>query len=153
MGRFGVREHQLMFTVLMLEKIIDTVLLHQPADEIEVGLTILNAVVELRTFLAQLQLEVVKAAVLKNLLYYFRSFYVLEDSTIGRAPEQPKPRPEHDMIGVMVVQNSGPFRLDEDAAELPLLLVHLELDSTLLANCFIEVDIGLLAEAFHAKLE
>lgn len=44
MGANRIGEHHDVFGLLMLEIIVDPFLFHEPADEIEIGLTILHAV-------------------------------------------------------------------------------------------------------------
>ena len=75
----------------MLEEIVDAVLFHQPANEIQIGLTVLNAIFELRTgtFLGELRLEIGEAAILEDLLDDVRRLLVLEYPAIGGSREQP----------------------------------------------------------------
>ena len=40
----GVRQHQGVLAVLVLEVVVDTLFFHQAADEVEVGLAVLGAV-------------------------------------------------------------------------------------------------------------
>ena len=48
MGTNGVGEHQSIFAILVFGVIVDAFLLEQAADEVEIGLAILDAVFPLR---------------------------------------------------------------------------------------------------------
>ena len=128
--------HQRVLSALVLEEIVDAVLLHQPADEVEVGLAVLHAVFELRirAFVGQLRFEVGEAAILEHLLDDLGRLLVQEDPAVGRARQQPEPGPQHDAVGVVVVLHADPLRLDQDAVELALLAVGLDLERALLAD-------------------
>ena len=116
-----------MLAALVLEEIIDAVLFHQPAHEIEVGLTVLHAVFQLwtRALFGQLGFVIGEAAVVENLLDDIGRLLVLKYPAIGGPREQPQPRPKDEAIAVIVVLHAKPLRLDENAVELALLVVHL----------------------------
>jgi hypothetical protein len=76
---------------LVLEEVVDAVLLHQSANEIQIGLAVLNAIFELRTgtFLGQLRFVVGEAAIVEDLLDDVGRLLVLEYPAIGGSRQQP----------------------------------------------------------------
>src|ERR1700738_3499105 len=86
MRRLGIRQHQDVLSTLMLEEIINAVLLHQTADEIEISFPILNAVFELRTrrFFVQFRFVVGETAVVEYFLDNVGSRHILKFAGIGR---------------------------------------------------------------------
>ena len=80
-----------MLAVLVLEVVENAVLLHQARDEIEVGFTVLDAVLALIIGGGQRELVVLEAATLEDLLDNVRDGLVLEDAAIGNAGKEPEP--------------------------------------------------------------
>jgi len=71
--------------VLVLEVVVDALGLHQPVDEVEIGLAILNAIVTRLILARELLLELRVRIFLEDLLDDVRHGLVLEDAAVGRA--------------------------------------------------------------------
>src|SRR6516162_9804563 len=82
----------------MFEKVKDAFFLHEPGDEVEIGLAVLDAVLTLNEVSVQLELEVAETEVLKDLFNDVGSLLVLEDAAIGGSGEEPEPGNHHGVI-------------------------------------------------------
>ena len=91
-GGGGVGEDEVVLAVFMGEVIINALLLHQPAGEVEVGLAVLDAVFAGGINATELFREVGKALVAEHLLDDVRDVGVLEDAAVGGAGQKPQPR-------------------------------------------------------------
>src|ERR1041385_2512392 len=91
MGADGIGDDQRVLTVLMLEVVIKTFLFHEPADEIEVGFPVLNAVLPLFVTARQFQFVIAEPVVFEDVLDNVRHGHLLENAAIGCAGEKPKP--------------------------------------------------------------
>ena len=87
-----IGQHQRVLAVAVAEVVADPFVLHQPADEVEVGLPVLHAVVPLAVGAGELELEVGRAAVAEHLLDDVGDLHRLEDAAVGGAREEPQPR-------------------------------------------------------------
>src|SRR5580704_11543568 len=96
----------------MPEEVVDSVVLHEPRHEIEIGLTVLDAIRPLRISLGQSQLVIAKAETFEDVFDDFRSRFVLDNPAIGATREQPEPG--HHLRGV-VAKIKVPAGLPETA--------------------------------------
>src|SRR4026207_1530308 len=104
--------------VRVLEEIIDPLLLHQPADEIEVGFLVLNAMIESAITAGKGRGEVIEAMILENLFQDAGYGHIIrrvahagmEDAAIRRAREKPKPGHNRSLVAV---ETFGPGKLNE----------------------------------------
>src|SRR5206468_12028126 len=92
----GVCENEGMLTVLLLEKVEDALMLHQPRNEIEVGLAILNAVVPLHMRAPRLipvvdYFGIHAFQLVKNSLHDVNGGHVLKDLAVGTQGKQTSP--------------------------------------------------------------
>jgi hypothetical protein len=74
------------------EIVADAFLLHQPADEVEVGFAVLHAVGPLAIGAGQLQLEVGESVIREHRLDDVGDGQLLEDAAVGGAGQEPQPR-------------------------------------------------------------
>ena len=81
-GRGLVGEDQLVSAFRMLEVVADAMLLHQPANERHVGLSILNAVLELRIIPRQIVLEVREVVLAEDFLDDLRRSLLMKDQAV-----------------------------------------------------------------------
>ena len=89
-----VREDQLVLARRVPKKVIDTFLLHQAADEVEVGFAILNEIFP-RAILGRQRLDEIREPVLaKDRFYDLRDGLILEDAAVVGLIEQPEPGAE-----------------------------------------------------------
>lgn len=94
----GVRQDQRMFAILMLEVIVDSLLLHQPAHEVEIGFTILDTVFPLGVGGAEFEFVITKPKMLEDIFNDVGHGHVLKDAAVGRAREKPQPRDDGRLI-------------------------------------------------------
>ena len=113
-----IRQHHGVLAIGVLEKIIDSILLHEAREERKIGFAILNAVGNFVVFAGGTKLKSVRSEprlgehVLDDLL----DILVEKNSAIGPVSEQPKPRAQHESI----VENTRclhPLRLGQNAVE------------------------------------
>src|SRR3546814_2614069 len=76
---------------IMLEIVVDALLFHQPADELERGLAVLNAIVAFAVGLAEGRAEVREAVLAEDLQDDVASALLLKDPAVGRTAEEPEP--------------------------------------------------------------
>ncbi len=94
-GTVAVGQDQGMFAVFVLEVVVDAFLFHEPADEVEVGLPVLHAVVPgAIQFAGQEFLEVGVAVLAEDFFEDVRDGFFLKNATVGGAGEKPEPGDE-----------------------------------------------------------
>ncbi len=93
-GTDRIGQDEGVFSVLVLEVVVDTFLLHQPADEVEIRLAVLHAVFPGPVTAAQALLEIGEPVVLEHLLDDLGYGLSLEDAAVGAARQQPQPGPQ-----------------------------------------------------------
>ena len=127
--------------------------LHQPADEVEVGLAILDAVVPLLVRLGQLELEVRHRMIGEHLLEDLTDGHLLEDATVGRARHEPCPWRDGGREAKVAAEAAARRESRDESVEIPRRVV-LELDpyGHVLAEDLVEVD-RLRALAQQLQLE
>ena len=91
MGSGVVGKNQNVLSGLMPEEVVDAFFFHKAADEIEVGLAVLDAVVAGGEIAVEAQFEIVESEIFENLLDNVGNLLVLEDFAIGRARQKPGP--------------------------------------------------------------
>ena len=123
MARLAVGEDQRVLAVGMLEEIIDAVFLHQPADEIEIRLAVLDAIFERRRRAGRRVAKIGEAAVGEHLLDDVDRRHLSEDPAVRGSRQQPKPGPQHELVDVEVLVSSGPARLGHHAVEISLMTI------------------------------
>lgn len=87
-----------MLALGVLEKIVDALLLQEPADELKVRLAVLHAVLPLRIGAGQAGLKIGEAAVAENLRDNFWDRLFLEDAAVRGTGEQPEPGSQGDLV-------------------------------------------------------
>ena len=114
-----------MLAVLVPEEVEDALVLHQPGDEVEGGLAVLDAVLPLGVRALELELEVGEAEVLEDGRDDVRGALVLEDPAVGGAGEQPGPGDDLGPVGpqLAAVHGAGDEPAD-DPAEVAGILVE-----------------------------
>jgi len=90
-----------MFAVVVREVVIDSLLLHQTADEIEIRFPVLDAVFPLAIAAAKRILEIGKALLPENVFNDVGNRLVLEDPAIGSTGEKPQPRTQFGAINAI----------------------------------------------------
>ena len=120
LGTVGVRacrvgqDHRVL-AVLVPEEVEDPLVLHQPGDEVEGGLAVLDAVFPLGEGALELERVVVEAEVAEDGLDDVRGVLVLEDPAVGGAGEEPGPGDDLGAVGPQLAAVEGPG--DEPADE------------------------------------
>ena len=154
--RFRIGEDHRVIALRMFEIIVDAVLLHQAADEGEIGFAVLHAIFQLGIVLAGAQLIFAAGEIMRveHLLDDLQRGLFMEDAAVGDARQQPQPRPQHDAVGVQILRHPRRLRFDHDAVEMPLLAVmRLHRDDAARAQRGVEIDVRRLAQGFDADFE
>ena len=169
-GAHRINELELVLDVAallhLLEEIVDALLLHQPADKVEVRLPVLNAVIQFTVGRRQRERNIIEAVVLENLLDDARHGHFLgrfghhrmENPAIRRARQKPEPR--HDR-GLVNAEPLGAGTLHEGTdvpAELPFLgaaahIRHAPANGDALADQLQKIHRRLFAEEFCLHLK
>ena len=127
MRAVGIGQYQHVAIGLVAEVVVDALLLHQPADEVEAGFAVLHAVLPLAVRAAQRVFEIGEPQVAEHLLDDLRHAHVLEDAAVGGAAEQPKPGPQGDPISRELAAVDALPAGSDDAVEMPVataMLLH-----------------------------
>src|SRR3546814_18812840 len=74
----------------MVGRVVCALLFHQPADELERGLAVLNAIVAFAVGLAEGRAEVREAVLAEDLQDDVASALLLKDPAVGRTAEEPE---------------------------------------------------------------
>ena len=120
-----VAQHHLFRTrrrLVAVEVVIDPLLLHQPADEVEIAFAVLHAVVAFFIAVAEPFLEIGKPVVAEHLLDDLHRGHVLEDAAVPGAGQQPGPGPDLGHVLAIAVAKAKVLDRDAQPLELPLLL-------------------------------
>ena len=129
-------------------------LFHQPADEVEIGLAILNAVFPLWITRRQGVFDIGDSTLLQNLLNDIGNFLVLKNPAISAARKKPKLR---DDLSVVACQASDGTCLakgtDVTVKETRRRLNGFQPDSDVLADNLRKRDLEILAQQFGVNLE
>src|SRR5207244_1491817 len=124
------------------------------ADEVEVGLAVLDAVFPGAVAALQLVLEVAEPGVAENLLDDVGDALFLEDPAVGAAGEEPEPGDDGGLVGghpaVAVALGEGGDKAVEVAGPVP---AHLEPDGHVLAEDLAEIDVVVVAPQLQLVLE
>jgi hypothetical protein len=138
-----VGEHQRVVPVRVPEVVVDPLLLHQPADEVEVGLPVLHAVRPLAVGTRQLQLEIGDRVVGEHLLDDVGNGHLLEDAAVGGARQEPQPRVNGGRVVVIPAVELALREARDEAVEVARAVVgQRQLDRDVLAEDRIDVDLA-----------
>src|SRR6266436_2891569 len=100
-GRPRIRHHQRVLAVGVLEKVINTVVLHHATAERQIGFTILDAVGYLVKVAAGAEYKVGivgKSRLFEHLRKDLLDVLLEKNTTIGLSAEQPQPRAQREMV-------------------------------------------------------
>lgn len=145
-----------MLAVLVFEKIVNALLLHQAADEIEVGLPVLNAIFKSgkRSFAFNFGFKVGETAVLEYFLDDRWYFLFLEYPVVSGARQEPQPWPQREPIAEKLsLARTQSLRRNQDAIEHAIWSDGLDFDRAGFAECLVEVDLGIEADCFDVEIE
>ena len=143
-----------MFPILVLEEVVDTLLLHQPADEVEVGFAVLDTVFERTVLGRQRVFEIGKTFVTEDLLDDVGNRHLLEDAAIRLAREEPEPRIDRRRVTHVITVTPGLAEIADVAVEVTDAAVRqVQFDRQILAEHVVEGEIFFRAEEFELVLE
>ncbi len=144
MRAVGVGEHQDVALLLMAEPVVDALLFHQPADEVEAGLAVLHAVFPLAVGAREGILEIGKAEVAEHLLDDLRHALVLEDAAVRGARQQPRPGPQGGLVaGELAVPGHLATARDDAVKEAPAAAGQLQRQAHRLAEQLLQRQVGI----------
>ena len=151
-GRVG--QHHRVVAVGVPEVVADALLLHQAADEVEVGLPVLHAVGPLAVRRGQLDLEVREPVIRKHRLDDVRNLHVLKDPAVGGAGQEPEPRADGRDVAVVAAVRPACREARHVAVEISRLVVgQAKGDVDVLAEDVVELDVLLAAQEIELVLE
>src|SRR5258708_39746737 len=113
-GRRRVRHHQRVLAVGVLEKVINTVVLHHATAERQIGFAILDAVGYLVKVAGGAEYKVGKSRLFEHLRNDFLDVLLEKNTTIGLSAEQPQPRAQREMVVEQLSRLAGPSRRRQD---------------------------------------
>src|SRR5208337_3102530 len=138
----------------MLEVVINSLLLHQSADEVEITLPVLHAIFPGLIIPAERLFVVGKALVFEHLLYYIGDLFLLKNAAVCGEAQEPQPWMHGRMIGKKVSDCPGLTKAAHMPAKVPLFaLAQVQPDGDLLAEEVIELDVWVLAQKVDLKLK
>jgi hypothetical protein len=142
-----------MLGLLVLKEVVNPFLFHEPTHEIEVGFPVLDAIVTRRIIAGQAELKFSNAATFENILKNLWHGFVLENTTIGIAREQPEPWHNGGAI-LRIIPVGGYLRKTADVPmEISLALGSLQADASFLADDIVKVDPEIVAREFGLEAE
>src|SRR6266702_5247882 len=97
-GRPRIRHHQRVLVVGVLEKVINTVVLHHATAERQIGFTILDAVGYLVKVAGGAECKIGKSRLFEHLRKDFLDILLEKNTTIGFSAKQPQPRAQREMV-------------------------------------------------------
>src|SRR5882672_8634533 len=114
-GRPRVRHHQRVLAVGVLEKVINTVVLHHATAERQIGFAILDAVRYLVKVAGGAEYKVGKSRLLEHFRNDLLDVLLEKNTTIGFAAEQPQPRAQYEIVVGEVSRLADPTGRRQDA--------------------------------------
>ena len=153
-GTERIGQHQHVPVALMFEIIVDALLLHEPADEVEIGFPVLDAVVPGAVSTTQRLFEIGEPMVPEHLLDNIRDGHLLENPAVGGAGQKPQPGPHGHVVGVEIVNIALLTEAAHESVEIAcLVLGQFELDGDVLPQQLAEVERGIVAEQIELELK
>ncbi len=140
-----------MVSVLVPEEVVNAEFFHDPADEGQVGFSILNVVFNLVIIFRELLLESGKAVFAEDLLDDLRRRLVVEDPAVRHARQQPQPGTQHQAIAELGLARPGPLALDKDAIEMAGLIVTLDRHCTFRPQGSVEINVLRFAQGLDVE--
>src|SRR6185312_4739409 len=132
----------------MLEKIEDAFPLEQPAEEVEIRLAVLHAVLEIAVGAVEAQVEVAESRLLADILEDRRHALLLKDAAVRRSRQEPEPGPDDGAVLVETIAVAGLLEFSDHAVEVPhrRRVRRCERDGQRLAEGLIGIEITAVAE-------
>jgi hypothetical protein len=142
------------FARLVVKEVVDAILFHEPADEVEVGLAELHAVLPDAVAATQTQFIVAEAVVTEDLLDDGRGVEMLIDAAVAGAGKEPGPGPQHGLVVIQVADDADLDELRDEGVEKAHTAVDVvQLDIDPLAEEVAQGDSVVLAEQIGPAFE
>ena len=153
-GAVRIGHDQRVFAVLVLEIVVNTLLFHQSADEVEVGFPVLRAVFPGSIGSAQRLFEVAEAVLPEDLLDDVRDGHFLKNTAVRCARQKPQPRSKHRLVSRVAAEPAGLAEFTAVAVEVTVATI-LDFDPNrhVLADDIVEVDRFGFAQEVEADFE
>ena len=153
-GADRIGQHERVLVFLVFEVVVDALLLHEPADEVEIRFTVLDAVSPFTVGAAERFLKIRETLVPEHLLDDIRDGHLLKDAAVGRAGQKPQPGMHGGGVDAEVAQGARQAEPTDKPVEVPdFVLGQLEANGDILPQEVLELDIRILAEQFEIKLK
>ena len=154
MGAIAVREHQGVLPILVLEEVVDALVLEQAADEVEVGLPVLDAVGPIPVAAGEPLVEVGEAVLAEDLLDDIRDLLVLIGAAVGGARQEPEPGDQGGPVhGIGPIESDVGEAADVAVEESALPVGQLQRHGCRCAQQLVSRDIDPVAEERQLVLE
>ena len=148
----GIGKHHGVAPFLVPEEVIDALLFHQPADEVEVGLAVLHAIDALGVGRRQFCFEVSDGIFLEDFLDDLRYRQILKNAAVGAAGKKPRPGADPRRIEMVATVHAGLGKTGDEAVEVARIAIwQFELDGDVLRQNVVQVNVRFLAEQGHIK--
>ncbi len=149
-----IREDQGVLGFRVLKKVIDSLVLQQPGQEVEIRLAILHTILTRGIASRQSQLVVGEAVLFDDGFENLRDRHFLVDPTVGGPGEHPVPGPHTGAIAVITLQPLALGELAHQAVEVALLAIGQGArHGHLLAEKIVRVEIALLTQQIEVPHE
>src|SRR6266481_984884 len=153
-GRPRVRHHQRVLAVGVLEKVINTVVLHHATAERQIGFAILDAVGYLVKVAGGAEYKIGKSRLFEHLRSDFLDVLLEKNTTIGFSAEQPQPRAQREMVVEELSRVAGASRRRQDTIVMAdLVVIGSLLDRARPADRVVEIYVFLFAKCFDVDFE
>jgi len=149
-----VHQHQFVATLLVLKEEVNTLMLHQAHDKVQVSFLILNTVVPVPVGFLEL-VEQGKAILAQYIGNDVGDFLELENLAVAATTRQPQPGPQFGGVQQVLPLTPAAAKPGTDAAEKPgaFAILGFNLERDVLAKHGFGAQSGLFAVKHHIKLK
>ena len=153
-GTDRIGQHERVFVFFVFEIVVDALLLHEPAGEVEIGFAVLDAVGPLAISAAERFFEIREAEVPKHLLDDIRNGHILKDPAVGRPGQEPQPGMHSGCVEAEIAQGARQAEPAHEPVEITgFVLGQLEANGDILPQKILELDVRIFAEQVEVKLK
>ena len=154
MGAGGVCQHEGVLVLLVLEEVQDSILFHEPGDEVEIRFAILDAIVPRLETPLEHELEIAEPEVSEDLRNDVGDGHPLEDAAIRGARQEPEPGHHFGPIIGEALITAALGEAADEAVDIAIAAVgQSDRQRHLLADDVVKGDRGVFREQIQVKAE